>query len=302
MVLCNNPDRPFGSVIPAMVTPMTAEGVVNVESTRTLAAWLVAQGCDGILVNGTTGESPTTHSAEKQELVAAVVEEVGATVPVIAGAGSNDTAHASRMAAQAAEAGADGVLIVTPYYSRPSQLGVERHIEAVAEAGGIPAMIYDVPARTGVRVQADTYHRLAQHPLIIATKDATGDIGAAAALSESTGLAWYSGDDGMVLPFLAHGGVGVVSVVAQAVPAAFATMVRCWDAGDHAGALAAFRSTIPAISAVNGAGMQAVMAKAAVEALGKIPGRTVRGPLVTATDDEAAAVRAGLVAAGVLKG
>jgi 4-hydroxy-tetrahydrodipicolinate synthase len=284
-----------------MVTPMTPDGVVDIDAGAKLATWLVDHGNDGIVVNGTTGESPTTHSPEKAALVAAVVQAVGDRAAVVAGAGSNDTAHASRMACQAAEAGADGILTVTPYYSRPSQAGVAQHLQAVAEAGGLPTMVYDVPGRTGVRIAAATYEALAQHPLIVAAKDATGDVATAAGLAQRTGLAWYSGDDGLLLPFLAHGGAGIVSVVTHAVPDAFAQVVKCWDAGDHAGALAAFRTTLPAIAALNGAGMQAVMAKAAAEALGTIPGRTVRGPLVTASDDEAAAVRAGLTAAGVLK-
>jgi len=281
-----------------MVTPMTSDGMVNVEAGARLARWLVAQGCDGILVNGTTGEAPTTHSPEKAELVAAVVEAVGDQVAVVAGAGSNDTLHAARMATQAAEAGADGILIVTPYYSRPSQEGLVTHIEAVADAGGKPVMVYDVPSRTGIRIKTTAYERLAQHPLIVANKDATGDVAAAAALIENTGLAWYSGDDGLLLPFLAHGGAGIVSVVTHAVAPHFRRAVDAWDAGDHAAALAAMRQAIPAIQALNGDGMQAVMAKAAAEALGAIEGRWVRGPLIAASDEEAAAVRAALAASG----
>ncbi|WP_425954397.1 4-hydroxy-tetrahydrodipicolinate synthase [Xylanimonas sp. McL0601] len=300
MALTSNPARPFGSVLTAMVTPMTSDGDVDLEAARTLATWLVDHGCDGLVLNGTTGEAPTTHAPEKADLVAAVVDAVGDRAAVLAGAGSNDTLHAARMAEQAAEAGADGLLVVSPYYSRPSQEGLARHMEAVAEAGGKPVMLYDVPARAGVRIAADTYARLAQHPLIVATKDATGDVAAAAGLAARTGLAWYSGDDALLLPFLAHGGAGVVSVAAHAVPDAFAQVITAWDAGDTARALKAFRTTLPAIAALNGAGFQAVMAKAAVEALGVVTGRAVRMPLVAASDDEAAAVRAGLVDAGVL--
>jgi 4-hydroxy-tetrahydrodipicolinate synthase len=300
MALTSNAARPFGALLTAMVTPLTPDGAVDLDQARTLAGWLVDQGCDGLVLSGTTGESPTTYSPEKADLVAAVADAVGDRAVIVAGAGSNDTAHASRMAEQAVAAGADGVLVVSPYYSRPSQEGVARHIEAVAEAGGKPVMIYDVPGRTGVRISAAAYERLAQHPLIVATKDATGDVAAAAGLAASTGLAWYSGDDALLLPFLAHGGAGLVSVAAPAPPAALAATIAAWDAGDHAGALAAFRTTLPAIQALNGAGFQAVMAKAAVEALGVVRGRTVRPPLVEASEDEAAEVRAGLVAAGVL--
>ena len=300
MALTSNPARPFGALLTAMVTPFTPDGAVDLEAARALATWLVDNGNDGLVLNGTTGEAPTTHSPEKADLVAAVVDAVGDRAVVVAGAGSNDTLHAARMAEQAAAAGADGILIVSPYYSRPSQEGVARHMEAVAEAGGKPVMLYDVPGRTGVRLSPGAYERLAAHPLVVATKDASGDVAAAAGLAASTGLAWYSGDDALLLPFLAHGGAGLVSVAAHAVPAAFAAAITAWDAGDHRGALAAFRTTLPAIGALNGAGFQAVLAKAAVEALGVVSGRTVRLPLVEASDDEAAAVRAGLVAAGAL--
>ncbi|MCL1871457.1 MAG: 4-hydroxy-tetrahydrodipicolinate synthase [Promicromonosporaceae bacterium] len=300
MALTSNPARPFGALLTAMVTPLTADGAVDLEAARALATWLVDHGNDGLVLNGTTGEAPTTHSPEKADLVAAVVDAVGDRATVVAGAGSNDTAHAARMAQQAAEAGADGILIVAPYYSRPSQEGIALHVEAVAEAGGKPVMLYDVPGRAGVRISAGVYERLAGHPLVVATKDATGDVAAAAGLAASTGLAWYSGDDALLLPFLAHGGAGLVSVAAHATPDAFATAIAAWDKGDTAAALAAFRTTLPAIAALNGAGFQAVMAKAAVEALGIVTGRSVRLPLVEASDAEAAAVRAGLVAAGVL--
>ena len=302
MVLNVDPARPFGAVLTAMATPFTGPNAENVDfaAAANLAKWLVAQGCDGILVNGTTGESPTTTDEEKAELVKTVVAAVGDQVAVLAGAGSNHTGHAARIAARAADAGADGILVVTPYYSRPSQAGVVGHIIEVAEAGGVPAMIYDVPGRTGVRVAADSYHKLADHPLIIATKDASGDVGAAAALSGNTGLIWYSGDDMLLLPFLAQGGAGVISVATHAVAKQFADIVAAWDNGDHSEALEIFRKTVPVIQAINGAGMQAVMAKAASQLLGVIPNREVRSPLVTADESEVAAVRAALVEDGLI--
>jgi len=300
MVLSSNPDRPFGSLLTAMVTPFTDDGKVDFPAARKLARWLIDQGCDGILVNGTTGESPTTDDGEKRELVAAIVDELGSEVPVLAGAGSNHTGHAQRMAKEAVAAGADGILVVTPYYSRPSQAGVVAHIQSVAEAGGVPTMIYDVPGRTGVGVTPDSYDKLAQHPLVIATKDASGNVGAAAHLKKRTGLVWYSGDDMLLLPFLAMGGAGLISVATHAVAKPLSLAIKAWDAGDHATALEYFVSTVPAIQAINGGGMQAVMAKAASQLLGVIPNRTVREPLVTATDDEVAVVRKGLTEAGIL--
>lgn len=302
MVLPATPARPFGAVLTAMVTPMTPDGAVDLEAAARLAKRLVDDGNDGLVLSGTTGESPTTHAPEKQDLVRAVVEAVGDRAAVLAGAGSNDTDHALRMAEQAAEAGADGLLVVTPYYSRPSQEGVYRHVVAIAEAADLPVMLYDVPGRTGVRVAPETYARLAAHERVVASKDATGDVYAAAKLAASTGLAFYSGDDGLLLPFLAHGAAGIVSVSAHAVAPQFAEVVRRFDAGDPAGALEVFLTTTPVIDALNGAGFQAVMAKAAVELLGVTDNRFLRLPNVAATEDDVALVRDALAAAGVLAG
>ena len=287
--------RPFGAVLTAMVTPMTLAGEIDLDAAVKVAKHLVDNGNDGLVLSGTTGESPTTHAPEKAELIRAVVDAVGDRAHVVAGAGSNDTQHAVRMAEQAAEAGAHGLLVV-----RPSQEGLYRHITAVADATPLPVMIYDVPGRSGVRIAPATIERLAAHERIVANKDATGDVYTAAKLIESTGLAWYSGDDAMLLPFLAHGAVGIVSVAAHAVGSRFAQVVAAFDAGDNAAALAAFRSVTPAIDAINGAGFQAVMAKAALQLLGVTENRYLRLPYVAATDDEVAVVRAGLEASGLL--
>lgn len=294
------PARPFGAVLTAMVTPMTADGAVDVQTAVRLATHLVDHGHDGIVLNGTTGEAPTTHAEEKAELVAAVAAAVGDRAHVVAGAGSNDTEHAVRMAEQAAEAGADGLLVVAPYYSRPSQEGLYEHLVRVAGSTSLPVMVYDVPGRTGVRIAESTYARLAENPAFVACKDATGDLAAAARLVESTGWAWYCGDDALYLPFLAIGASGHVGVATHAVGALYAELTAAFDAGDHARALALFRRAAPVVRALNGAGAQAVMAKAAVEALGLAPNRHLRLPNVAATDEEAAAVGAALAAADVL--
>ena len=189
---------PFGRILPAMVTPMKADGAVDFEAAQQLARQLVADGADGLVVNGTTGESPTTHMEEKVELVQAVKEVVD--VPVISGAGSNDTAHTVRMVEQTQEAGADAVLVVAPYYSRPSQEGVFRHYKAVNDSADKPIIIYDVPGRTGLHIQLETYRRLAELDHVKAVKDATGDIAGAVRKRMETGLTWYSGDDGLFLP------------------------------------------------------------------------------------------------------
>jgi 4-hydroxy-tetrahydrodipicolinate synthase len=295
-----SPARPFGAVLTAMVTPMTADGEVDLESAVRLATHLVDNGHDGLVLNGTTGEAPTTHAPEKAALIEAVVSAVGDRAWVVAGAGSNDTAHAVRMAEQAAEAGAHGLLVVSPYYSRPSQDGVYRHIRSVADSTDLPVMLYDVPGRTGVRISPATVARLAEHERVVAVKDASGDLYGAASAIARTGLAWYSGDDSAYLALLAHGAAGVVSVVGHVAGRRLAELTAAFDAGDHARALQIFFSIVPAIDALNGAGFQAVFAKAAVEALGLIPNRHMRLPYVAASADDVVTVRAGLRAAGLL--
>jgi 4-hydroxy-tetrahydrodipicolinate synthase len=295
-----SPARPFGAVLTAMVTPMTADGEVDLESAVRLASHLVDNGHDGLVLNGTTGEAPTTHAPEKAALIEAVVSAVGDRAWVVAGAGSNDTAHAVRMAEQAAEAGAHGLLVVSPYYSRPSQDGVYRHIRSVADSTDLPVMLYDVPGRTGVRISPATVARLAEHERVVAVKDASGDLYGAASAIARTGLAWYSGDDSAYLALLAHGAAGVVSVVGHVAGRRLAELTAAFDAGDHARALQIFLSIVPVIDALNGAGFQAVFAKAAVEALGLIPNRHMRLPYVAASADDVVTVRAGLRAAGLL--
>ena len=204
---------PFGRILPAMVTPMKSDGSVDFAAAQKLAKYLVADGADGLVVNGTTGESPVTHMDEKVELVRAVKEVVD--VPVISGAGSNDTAHTVRMVEQTQEAGADAVLVVMPYYSRPSQDGIVGHYKAVDESAEKPIIVYDVPGRTGLKVKVGTYDRLAELEHVKAVKDATGDLAAAVEKQQRTGLAWYSGDDGLFLPFLSIGAVGIISVIAH---------------------------------------------------------------------------------------
>lgn len=300
MTLPGTPARPFGAVLTAMVTPMTPDGDMDLEAAARLATRLVDEGNDGVVLSGTTGEAPTTHAPEKADLVRAVVAAVGDRAVVVAGAGSNDTVHAVRMAEQAAEAGADGLLVVSPYYSRPTQEGLYRHFATVADATDLPVMLYDIPGRAGVRIAPGTYERIAEHPRVVATKDATGDVAAVPGLRARTGLAWYAGDDGLLLPFLAHGAVGIVSVSAHLVGGPFAEVVRRFDAGDHAGALEAFAATLPVVEAMNGAGAQAVMVKAALEVLGVHDNRTLRLPNVPATDSDVARLRDALEAAGLL--
>ncbi|TCD54434.1 4-hydroxy-tetrahydrodipicolinate synthase [Alloscardovia theropitheci] len=292
-------NAPFGRVIPAMVTPMKADGTVDYEAAQVLAQHLVDDGADGILLNGTTGESPTTHLEEKIDLVRAVKEVVD--IPVITGAGSNDTAHSVRMAEHIQEAGADALLIVAPYYSRPSQEGIYQHYKAVNDSSDVPVIIYDVPGRTGVRISTDTYVRLAGLSQVKAVKDATGDLAAAVVKKLETGLAWYSGDDGVYLPFLSIGAVGIISVIAHVASGPLRDLTTAFDEGHILEAQRIAVQLSPLVTALNGDGFQAVMAKAACQVQGYMDDTTMRLPNVGPNADQLVKAREGMRAAGVLK-
>lgn len=294
------PSRTFGSVLTAMVTPFDADGRIDIPAAQALATYLVDSGCDGIVLNGTTGESPTTHQPEKDDLVSAVVDVVGDRATIVAGAGSNDTAHAVRIAEGAQRTGAHGLLVVTPYYNRPSQEGVYRHIRAVVEATDLPAMLYDIPGRTGVAIADETLDRLAGHPQVKAVKDATGNVDQGFRRMLRTGLEFYSGDDGLNFAWLAHGASGVVSVVGHVAAGPYAQMVAAVDAGDLASARRIAANLVPLVTAIMGGGQGAVMAKAAVELLRIIPTRTVRSPLVAASSAELADLERVLVLESIL--
>ncbi|SDM49870.1 4-hydroxy-tetrahydrodipicolinate synthase [Actinomyces ruminicola] len=294
------PSRSFGSVGVAMVTPFTPEGAIDVEAAQRLAVSLVDDGADMILLAGTTGEAPTTHLPEKQTLLREVKDALAGRAMLVAGAGSNDTAHAVRIGVGSQEAGAQGLLINAPYYNRPSQEGVYQHIMAVVEATDLPVMIYDIPGRTGVKITDDTLARLAEHERVLAVKDATGDVEQGFERMEATGLEYYSGDDGLNFAWLTHGASGVVSVVAHADAHSWREMIREVDAGDLPGARAVAQRMRPLVRAIMGGGQGAVMAKEALALQGRIPSATVRLPLVRATAAEVAALRDSLAAAGLL--
>ena len=298
--MAENAARPFGSLLTAMVTPMADDGSVDFDAAASLAAHLVAHGHDGVVLNGTTGEAPTTHAAEKADLIRAVVGAIGDRAVVVAGAGSNDTQHAVRMAEQAADAGAHGLLVVSPYYSRPSQEGIYQHTVAVADATDLPVMLYDVPGRTVVRYAPTTLQRLAEHARIVAVKDATGDVSAATRAIAETGLAYYSGDDDLLLPFLAVGAVGLVSMAGHLVGDALAQVIREFDSGATGDARATFLSVLPVVNLICGSGNGALRSKLALALLGRIPTATMRLPQAAADEDEISEVRAGLIAAGLL--
>ncbi|WP_459547169.1 4-hydroxy-tetrahydrodipicolinate synthase [Nocardia sp. X0981] len=221
-----------GTVGVAMVTPFSAEGKLDIDTGVALAHRLVDRGVDLLAISGTTGESPTTTESEKADLLRAVVDAVGSRATVIAGAGTYDTAHSIELARNAQRAGAHGLLVVTPYYSRPTQEGLFAHFTAVADATDLPVTLYDIPPRSVVPIASDTIRRLAEHPRIVAVKDAKGDLNAGAALIAETDLAFYSGDDMLNLPWLAMGAVGFISVIGHLVPERLREMVDAFNAGD----------------------------------------------------------------------
>jgi 4-hydroxy-tetrahydrodipicolinate synthase len=260
----------------------------------------VRNGNDGLVVSGTTGESPTTTVEEDGDILAAVKDAVGGRATIVAGVGTNSTAHSVELAEQAAKIGVDAMLLVTPYYSKPSQAGILEHFRRVVDAGNLPTMLYDVPGRTGTTIALDTYARAREWDQVVAIKDALGDLPRAARLVD-LGYSVYSGDDPATLGFLAHGGCGLVSVVGHVAGRELAGMIDMFLAGDHAGALAAYQRQLPAFDAVMGVpNYGATSAKAALQLAGVLVNRRVRGPLLELDDDEVAALRVGLVAAGLL--
>lgn len=294
------PATPFGRVLTAMATAFHDDGSVDLEGTAAIAAHLVDHGHDGVVVSGTTGESPTTTVAEDGEILAAVKDAVGDRAVVVAGVGTNATAHSVELAQQAEKIGADGLLLVTPYYNKPGPAGVLHHFRTVAEASDLPVILYDVPSRTGTTITLETYAEAITWDPVVAVKDAVGDYVRGVRLIEM-GYAVYSGDDVANLGWLAHGGSGFVSVVGHVAGRELKTMVETFQSGDHAGALEIFARMVPAIDAVMGVpNYGATTAKAALQLLGVLDNRNVRAPLVPLDDDEVAALRAGLAAAGLL--
>ncbi|GAB3122132.1 4-hydroxy-tetrahydrodipicolinate synthase [Streptomyces calidiresistens] len=297
MAPTSTPQTPFGRVLTAMVTPFTPEGELDLDGAQRLADHLVNAGNDGLIVNGTTGESPTTTDREKADLVRAVVEAVGDRAHVVAGAGTNDTRHSIHLARAAQEAGANGLLVVTPYYSKPPQEGLYQHFTAVADATDLPVMLYDIPGRSGVPINTDTMIRLAEHPRIVANKDAKGDLGRASWAIAATGLAWYSGDDMLNLPLLAVGGVGFVSVVGHVVTPELRALVEAHIGGDVAKATEIHQKLLPVFTGMFRT-QGVITSKAALGLLG-LPGGPLRLPLVGITEEETEQLKRDLTAGGV---
>jgi 4-hydroxy-tetrahydrodipicolinate synthase len=286
-------------MLTAMVTPFTSDGAVDYQAARSLATYLVdEQQNDGLIVSGTTGESPTTSDEEKARLLSTVLEAVGDRAIVVAGAGTNDTRHSVELARQAAREGAHGLLVVTPYYSKPPQEGLYRHFSAVADATELPVMLYDIPGRSGVPIKTETLIRLAQHDRIVAVKDAKGDLFGASQVMNATDLAFYSGDDLLNLAWLSLGAAGFVSVVGHVVGAQLARMIQLYRNGEVEQARLIHRQLAPVVEGIMLSAGGAIMAKAALGLVG-MPVGPVRLPLVPATEKQIAELRACLVAGGV---
>ncbi|MQW77268.1 4-hydroxy-tetrahydrodipicolinate synthase [Nocardioides sp. dk4132] len=292
---------PFGTVLTAMATAFHADGSLDLDGTARIARHLVDNGHDGLVVSGTTGESPTTTPTEDGEILAAVKDAVGDRATLVAGVGTNDTRTSIALAQQARRNGADGVLLVTPYYNKPGQRGILQHFRQVVDAAELPVMLYDIPGRTGSQISLETYAAMADWESVVAVKDAVGDLPRGVRIMQM-GYAVYSGDDIANLGWLAHGAAGFVSVCGHVMGNELRAMHDAYRAGDAVKALEIFTRMLPAIDAVMGvANYGATTAKAALQLLGVLDNRRVRSPLVELDDDEVAALRAALVAADLLQ-
>jgi 4-hydroxy-tetrahydrodipicolinate synthase len=296
--MTSDPVRPFGRVLTAMVTPFTEDGSVDLAGAQELAAHLVDRCAhDGLVIAGTTGEAPTLSDAETRTLLEAVLDAVGDRATVVAGVGTNDTAHSIERARDAERLGAHGLLVVTPYYNKPPQAGLLRHFTAVADSTDLPVMLYDIPPRTVVPIEVETLVRAAEHPRIVAVKDAKGDLGSVAWTLARTDLAYYSGEDMLNLPLLALGAVGVVSVVGHLVGARLAELIAAVEAGDLARAREVNRALLPVYTGIFRT-QGVILMKAALREL-HLPSGPVRPPLVDATPEQVAQLRKDLVDGGV---
>lgn len=288
----------FGTIGVAMVTPFDAAGDLDVAAGRTLAAHLVDNGVDSLILAGTTGESPTTTVEEKLILLREVRAEVGDSVKLVAGAGTNNTRTSVELARASVDAGADALLLVTPYYSKPCQEGVYQHFCTIADATDAPVCIYDIPGRSAIPVASDTMRRLAEHDNVQAVKDAKGNMVEATTLIHETGLAWYSGDDPLNLPWLSLGASGFISVIGHAAPRQLRELYTAFDKGDLARAREINAALAPLVAAQGRLGGVS-MAKAAL-ALQGIDVGAPRMPQLPVSDAQRDELRNDLEQAGVL--
>ncbi|WP_382307085.1 4-hydroxy-tetrahydrodipicolinate synthase [Herbiconiux sp. UC225_62] len=286
----SNVANPFGQVLVAMVTPFTADGEVDWPGVEKLIDELITGGADGIVVTGTTGETSTLTDPEKIRLVEVGKDVAAGRAKIITGGGSNETAHAMQLARQSEKAGADGNLVVTPYYNKPTQAGILTHFRMIADATDLPVILYDIPGRTGVPIKYETMLRLAKHPNILAVKDAKGDFSEVSRVLNQTDLLYFSGDDANVLPHLAIGASGLIGVTANVAPAPYRVIIDAVNAGDLATATAAHKSLEPLVRAIMTHVPGTVAAKYILHGLGRIGSPRVRLPLVGPEEWEAAQI------------
>jgi 4-hydroxy-tetrahydrodipicolinate synthase len=292
---------PFGRLLTAMVTPFAADGSVDLDAAAELASYLVDEmGNDGLVISGTTGESPTTSDAEKADLLRVVLDAVGDRAKILAGVGTFSTEHTLELAATAAKLGAAGLLVVTPYYSKPPQAGIVEHFRRVADSNDVPVILYDIPGRAGVAIATDTMLRLAEHPGIVAVKDAKGDLTASARVIAQSELAYYSGDDAMTLPLLSVGAVGVVGTSTHFSAIGTRQLIEAYLAGDVATALRLHQQLLPIYTGIF-ATQGCILVKAGLKLLGRDVGG-LRPPLIEATSAEVEGLRSALAAAGLQTG
>jgi 4-hydroxy-tetrahydrodipicolinate synthase len=289
----------LGTLLTAMATPFAPDGSLDLPAAARLANHLVDGGCDGLVVSGTTGESPTTTDAEKLALLRAVLEAVGDRARVIAGAGSYDTAHSIHLAKASATEGAHGLLVVTPYYSRPPQAGLLAHFTAVADATPLPVLLYDIPPRSVVPIEFETLRVLAAHPNIVGVKDAKGDLHGGAQLMAETGLAYYSGDDALNLPWLAMGATGFISVISHLAAGQLRDLLSAFASGDVTTARKINVAIAPLSNAMSRLG-GVTLSKAGLRLQGIEIGDP-RLPQVAATAEQIDALAADMRAASVLR-
>ncbi|CAM4270270.1 4-hydroxy-tetrahydrodipicolinate synthase [Mycobacterium basiliense] len=289
----------LGTLLTAMVTPFGPDGALDIAAAAQLANHLVDQGCDGLVVSGTTGESPTTTDDEKLELLRVVLEAVGDRTRVIAGAGTYDTAHSIRLAKACAAEGAHGLLVVTPYYSRPPQSGLLAHFTAVADATELPVLLYDIPGRSAVPIEPVTLRALASHPNIVGVKDAKADLPSGAQIIADTGLVYYSGDDALNLPWLAMGAIGFISVIGHLASGQLRELLSAFGSGDIATARKINTAVSPLCNAMGRLG-GVTLSKAGLRLQGIEVGDP-RLPQVAATAEQIESLAADMRAASVLR-
>jgi len=292
----------FGQVLVALVTPMTPEGEVDWAATEKHLDYVISNGADGVVVTGTTGETSTLTDAEKLQLVKVGKNVAAGRAKIITGGGSNETAHAIQLYKASEAAGADGVMIVTPYYNKPTQAGVLTHFRLIADATDLPVILYDIPGRTGIPIQFETILRAAKHPNIVAIKDAKGDFAQVSRVLNETDLLYFSGDDSNVLPHLSIGATGLIGVTANIAPKAYRDMVDATNKNDFHSALQVHTTLEPLVRATMTHVPGTVAAKYILDGLGFIESPRVRLPLVGPEESEAASIEADIDKVGKISG